>query len=91
MRVGAQLLLTFLLNASWQIALVAGFALVCDWLLRGIAARYRHGVWVAVVLVPGSSTAEFCERDRVVLKLKIKTAAGGNRRRTDLCHFSLLT
>ena len=31
MRVGAQLLLTFLLNASWQIALVFAFAAACDW------------------------------------------------------------
>jgi TonB family protein len=49
MRVGAQLLLTFLLNASWQIALVVAFASACDWLLRGMAARYRHGLWVAAL------------------------------------------
>lgn len=51
MKVVAQLLLTFLLNASWQIALVAGFALVCDWLLRPTAARYRHGLWVAALFL----------------------------------------
>jgi len=51
MRVEAQLLLTFLLNASWQIALVAAFAAACDWLLRGTAARYRHGLWVAALLL----------------------------------------
>ena len=33
MRVGAQLVLTFLLNASWQIALVAAFAAAAGWLL----------------------------------------------------------
>ncbi|HMG73821.1 MAG TPA: TonB family protein [Pyrinomonadaceae bacterium] len=49
MRVGAQLLLTFLLNASWQIALVVAFAAACDWLLRGTAARYRHGLWIAAL------------------------------------------
>src|SRR5437773_2095298 len=49
MRVGAQLLLTFLLNASWQIALLVAFAAACDWLLRGTAARYRHAVWIAVL------------------------------------------
>jgi TonB family protein len=49
MRVGAQLLLTFLLNASWQIALVVGCAAACDWLLRGTAARYRHALWVAAL------------------------------------------
>ena len=51
MRVGAQLLLTFLLNASWQIALVAAFAVVCDWLLRGTAPRYRHALWVAALFL----------------------------------------
>lgn len=49
MRVGAQLLLTFLLNASWQIALVAVFASAGDWLLRGTAARYRHAMWIAAL------------------------------------------
>jgi TonB family protein len=49
MRVGAQLLLTFLLNASWQIALLAAFASAGDWLLRGTAARYRHAMWIAAL------------------------------------------
>jgi TonB family protein len=49
MRVGAQLVLTFLLNASWQIALVVAFSAACDWLLRGMAARYRHGLWIAAL------------------------------------------
>jgi TonB family protein len=51
MRAGAQLLLTLLLNASWQIALVAAFAAAGDWLLRGIAPRYRHALWVAALLL----------------------------------------
>jgi TonB family protein len=49
MRIGVQLLLTVLLNAFWQIALVAGFAAVCDWLLTGTAARYRHALWIAAL------------------------------------------
>src|SRR5258708_619175 len=49
MRVGIQLLLTFLLNASWQMAVVVAFAAACDWLLRGTAARYRHALWVAAL------------------------------------------
>jgi TonB family protein len=51
MKVVAQLLLTFLLNASWQIALVVAFAAVCDWLLRGTVARYRHGLWIAALFL----------------------------------------
>src|SRR5437879_1050314 len=50
MRVIAQLVLTFLLNASWQIALLVAFAMLCDWLLRGLAARYRHLLWVITLV-----------------------------------------
>lgn len=57
MRVGAQLLLTVLLNAFWQIALVAGFAVVCDWLLTGTAARYRHAVWVTALFLAAALPA----------------------------------
>lgn len=57
MRVGAQLLLTVLLNAFWQVALVAGFAVVCDWLLTGTAARYRHAVWVAALFLAAALPA----------------------------------
>src|SRR5262245_3910192 len=45
-----QLLLTFLLNACWQIALVAMAAALCGWLLRGTAARYRHLLWVIALV-----------------------------------------
>lgn len=62
MKVIAQLLLTFLLNASWQIALVAAFALLCDWLLRGTAARYRHALWVFALLVSFALPALSCAR-----------------------------
>src|SRR5262245_16504766 len=46
MRAISQLLLTFLLNASWQIVLIALAAALCGWLLGGTAARYRHLLWV---------------------------------------------
>jgi len=51
MRTASQLLLTFLLNACWQIALVAAFASLSSWLLRNSAARYRHWVWVAALFL----------------------------------------
>lgn len=50
MRIIGQLVLTFLLNASWQIALLVAFATLCDWLLRGLAARYRHSLWVITLV-----------------------------------------
>jgi bla regulator protein blaR1 len=46
----SQLLLTFLLNACWQIALVAMAAALCGWLLRGTAARRRHLLWVIALV-----------------------------------------
>lgn len=49
METSSQLLLSFLLNACWQVALITGAAAFCDWLLRGTAARYRHWLWVAAL------------------------------------------
>ena len=49
MRTISQLLLTLLLNACWQIALIAGAVALCDWLLRGTAIRYRHLLWVCAL------------------------------------------
>jgi beta-lactamase regulating signal transducer with metallopeptidase domain/uncharacterized membrane protein YkoI len=51
MRIISQLLLTFLLNACWQIALVAAVASLCTWLLRKAPARQRHLVWVAALVI----------------------------------------
>ena len=47
MRISSQLLLNFLLNAAWQIALIAALASLGAWLLRSSASRYRHWVWVS--------------------------------------------
>jgi beta-lactamase regulating signal transducer with metallopeptidase domain/uncharacterized membrane protein YkoI len=49
MRLSSQLLLTFLLNALWQITLIAAIASFGSWLLRNSGARYRHWVWVAAL------------------------------------------
>ena len=51
MRSLAQLLLTVLLNASWQIAVVTLFAVCCSWLVRGTVAWCRHTVWVAALVI----------------------------------------
>jgi beta-lactamase regulating signal transducer with metallopeptidase domain/uncharacterized membrane protein YkoI len=42
-------LLTFLLNACWQIALVTLAAVLCARLLRGTSARHKHLLWVAAL------------------------------------------
>src|SRR5882724_5778288 len=47
----SRLLLTFLLNAGWQIALITAVAAVCAWLLRKTTARYRHLLWVSALFM----------------------------------------
>ena len=42
----SRLVLTFLLNALWQVPLVAGVAALGAWILRHGPARYRHALWV---------------------------------------------
>jgi beta-lactamase regulating signal transducer with metallopeptidase domain len=59
-------LLTFLLNALWQIPLLAGVAwLACRWMRNGPAAD-RHAVWIATLLaalvVPVVSTRTGAEQ-----------------------------
>jgi beta-lactamase regulating signal transducer with metallopeptidase domain len=49
MKLSSQLLLTFLLNACWQILLVTSFASLGSWLLRNSFARYRHLVWATAL------------------------------------------
>lgn len=49
MKTSSELLLTFLLNAVWQIALIAALASLGAWLLRRSAMRYQHWLWVAAL------------------------------------------
>lgn len=46
-----QLVVTFLLNASWQILLIVAGAIVSDRVLRCTAARYRHTLWVFTLVL----------------------------------------
>ena len=59
MRTSSQLLLNFLLNAAWQIALIAALASLGASLLRSSSARYRHWLWVSAFclafLVPATT------------------------------------
>jgi TonB family protein len=73
-----QVLLTFLLNASWQVSLIVTFAVVCDWLLRGVAARYRHWLWVATLVACLALPAVTCVRFATA-NTAPQTAAGGAR------------
>jgi TonB family protein len=49
MRTGTQLLLNFVVNAAWQICLIALLALLADRLTQSVT-RIRHFVWVTALL-----------------------------------------
>src|ERR1041384_422788 len=61
MTLSNQLLLTFLLNAIWQVALIAALAALGSWLLRNSVARYRHWIWAGALclafLVPAITSS----------------------------------
>ena len=61
MRISSQLLLTFLLNAVWQVPVIACAAALGAWLLEQASAKFRHWIWVAAVflslLVPSFATS----------------------------------
>ena len=43
--------LFLLLNAAWQVSLIGVLALGTDRMLRGIAARFRHALWVSALAI----------------------------------------
>src|SRR2546426_6896205 len=47
----SELLLNFLLNATWQIVVITFVASVGARLLKHAPARYRHALWVASLLL----------------------------------------
>jgi beta-lactamase regulating signal transducer with metallopeptidase domain len=49
MRISSEVLLTFLLNGFWQVALIAALAVAGSWLLRNATARYHHWLWVSAL------------------------------------------
>lgn len=49
MEISSQFFLSSLMNALWQIALLAAAATLGDRLLRGQAARHRHWLWTATL------------------------------------------
>src|SRR5262245_32195176 len=77
MRTISELLLTFLLNACWQIALVTVVAALCARLLRGTTARYQHLLWVialafsiglpVLTYIPLSGDVNFSEAPRTIV------------------------
>ena len=51
MKLSSPFVLTFLLNALWQVALIAGLAAAGSWLLRSSVARYRHWLWSSALVL----------------------------------------
>ena len=81
MRISSQLLLTFLLNACWQIALIAALAAVASRILRESVARYHHWIWVSALclsfLVPAIATLRVAYDTLVPIDItEIRSARG---------------
>lgn len=51
MRAISQFLLSFLVNAGWQIALIVAAAAIGAWLIHFLAPRRRHALWVAALFM----------------------------------------
>ncbi|HEX5835349.1 MAG TPA: M56 family metallopeptidase [Pyrinomonadaceae bacterium] len=70
MKTSSQLLLTLLLNAVWQIALIAALASLGAWLLRRSAMRYQHWLWVAALglslLVPAVTAVRSLQSEQLL-------------------------
>ena len=70
MKVISQMLLNLLLNATWQIALIAAASSLCARMLRGTAVRFRHRVWVSALLLsfalPLLTTSEVFNRAALI-------------------------
>ncbi len=47
----SEVLLNFLINATWQILAIALLASICAWLLKNASASYRHILWVTALLL----------------------------------------
>lgn len=62
MRTISQLLLTFLLNACWQVALITAVAALCAWLLRRTTARYQHLLWAIALAISFGLPVLTCSR-----------------------------
>jgi beta-lactamase regulating signal transducer with metallopeptidase domain/HEAT repeat protein len=45
----SEFILNFVVNSSWQIAIIFAVAAFASWLLRNGPARYRHALWVAAL------------------------------------------
>lgn len=69
MKTSSELLLTFLLNACWQVALIAALASCGSWLLKNSVARYRHWLWVSALclafLVPAVTSLRSLTDDSI--------------------------
>lgn len=42
----SELILNFVLNSAWQIAVIFAVTMVCDWLLKNGPAHFRHTLWI---------------------------------------------
>lgn len=75
----SQSLLTFVLNAAWQITLIAAIAGLCTYLMRRGPASHRHAVWFAAligaVLLPALSVTNTRRVQPLTFNLSMDTPA----------------
>ena len=46
----SEFILNFVLNSAWQVTAIFVVAVVASWLLRNGPARYRHTLWIIVLV-----------------------------------------
>jgi hypothetical protein len=82
MKISSQLLLNFLLNAVWQIALITALASLGAWLLKSSSARYRHWLWVSALclsfLVPAATSIRSYIEANYTAPLRTNTPSPGD-------------
>src|SRR5437867_11302677 len=102
MEIISRLVATFLVNALWQVPLVAAAAALAAWLMRSARARYQPLLWLAALglsfAVPLASlrvaTAGSSERSRNILSsveaipLSVNSARGALAARSNRGWFS---
>lgn len=87
MKTSSELLLTFLLNSIWQIALIAALASLGAWLLRRSSMRFQHWLWVGALclslLVPAITALRALPTNTLQTKTRLTAEPTFERQLTD--------
>ncbi len=76
----SRLVLTYFVNAAWQIPIIGIIALVCSMFLRRVSPQHRHILWVSAlllsVLLPLSSLPSRVSRQEMSTSMAIEEGPG---------------